>query len=324
VIDLLDLVRRVVNNVQQTKMHPRKQALRLALPTGRMVVRGDPMRLEQVLTNLLDNASKYSDSGAVIDFSVALGRARGGGSEARIALRDRGIGMSPETLPTIFDLFSQADVPLARSRGGLGIGLTLVRTLVELHGGTVRAHSEGIGKGSEFEIVLPLLAEDARVVQSMAPPKAEAPSSARRVLVVEDNPDAQEALTCLLQLWGHDVRVADDGAAGIEAAINWRPEIALVDLGLPRVDGYEVARQVRAALGLASPLLIALTGYGAPEQRSQALAAGFDLHIVKPVEPERLAALLDEYAARPPHPAPAPAAAPKVEDTPAPAATERA
>jgi len=300
VLDLLDLVRRVAANVQQTKMHPRRQALRLALPSGRLVVRGDPMRLEQVLTNLLDNASKYSDSGAIIDFSVALGRGRGG-NEACILLRDRGIGMTPDTLPTIFDLFSQADVPIARSRGGLGIGLTLVRTLVELHGGRVRAHSEGIGKGSEFEIVLPLLAEDARVSQSSGPPKLEAPSSARRVLIVEDNPDAQEALTCLLKLWGHDVHVADDGPAGIQAAIALRPEIALIDLGLPTVDGYEVARQIRSAFGLASPLLIALTGYGAPEQRSQALAAGFDLHIVKPVEPERLAALLEEYAARAPH-----------------------
>jgi CheY-like chemotaxis protein len=218
--------------------------------------------------------------------------------------------MAPETVPTIFELFSQADVPLARSRGGLGIGLTLVRTLVELHGGRVGAHSEGIGKGSEFEIVLPLLAEDTRVSQTMGPPKPEPPSSsARRVLVVEDNPDAQEALTCLLKSWGHDVQVADDGAAGIQAAIGLRPEIALVDLGLPTVDGYEVARQIRAALGLAAPLLIALTGYGAPEQRSQALAAGFDLHIVKPVEPERLSALLEEYAARAPHGASAPVAA---------------
>jgi signal transduction histidine kinase len=308
VLDLLDLVRRVATNVQQTKMHPRKQALRLALPAGRMVVRGDPMRLEQVLTNLLDNASKYSDSGNIIDFSVAIVRARGGGNEARITLRDRGIGMAPETIPTIFDLFSQADVPLARSRGGLGIGLTLVRTLVELHGGNVRAHSEGIGKGSEFEIVLPLMAEDVRVAQSSGPPKAEAPPSARRVLIVEDNPDAQEALTCLLKLWGHEVHVADDGPAGIEAAITWRPEIALIDLGLPTVDGYEVARQIRSAVGLAAPLLIALTGYGAPEQRAQALAAGFDLHIVKPVEPERLGALLEEYAARAPHPSTSPPA----------------
>jgi CheY-like chemotaxis protein len=301
VLDLNDLVRRVAANVQQTKMEPRKQALRVALPNGRMMVRADPTRLEQVLTNLLDNAAKYSNSGDVIDFSLAMGRSACGGNEARILVHDRGVGMAAETLPRIFDLFSQAAVPLARSRGGLGIGLTLVRTLVELHGGTVRARSEGIGKGSEFEIVLPLLAEDARAT---APVTVSGPTAAaacrRRVLIVEDNRDALEALSCLLKLWGHDVLVASDGDTGIHSAISLRPDIALVDLGLPTIDGYEVARQVRAALGNAAPLLIALTGYGAPDQRSEALAAGFDLHIVKPVEPERLAALLGEYAARPP------------------------
>ena len=177
----------------------------------------------------------------------------------------------------------------------------MVRTLVELHGGHVRARSAGIGQGSEFEIVLPLLAEDLRMAPTSGVPRpAVLPSSARRVLVVEDNPDAQQALSFLLQLWGHEVLLADDGAAGIRSALEFLPDIALVDLGLPTVDGYEVARQVRATLGNASPLLIALTGYGAPAQRSQALAAGFDLHIVKPVEPERLAALLEEYAARAP------------------------
>jgi signal transduction histidine kinase len=301
-VDLSDLVRRVATNVQQAKMHPRSQALRVALPNGLMIVRGDPMRLEQVLTNLLDNASKYSNSGDVIDFSVGIARNSSGGSEAHLTVKDRGIGMDPATLPTIFDLFSQADVPLARSRGGLGIGLTLVRTLVELHGGKVSARSEGLGTGSEFEIVLPLLAEDVRAPASNGDAKRTdtASARARRVLVVEDNQDAQDALRVLLEIWGHEVLVAGDGSSGIQAALAHRPDIALVDLGLPSVDGYEVARQVRAALGASAPLLIALTGYGAPEQRSQALAAGFDLHIVKPVEPDRLATLLEEYAARPP------------------------
>ncbi|MBX5461964.1 MAG: response regulator, partial [Steroidobacteraceae bacterium] len=208
-----------------------------------------------------------------------------------------GIGMAPETLPTIFDLFSQADVPLARSRGGLGIGLTLVRTLVELHGGRTHARSEGIGKGSEFEIVLPLVVAEMRSPDSDAPLRPKRPSARRRILVVEDNPDAQSALQCLLEMWGHDVTVADDGAAGLQAATRDRPEIALIDLGLPRMDGFAVARSIRAKLGDASPLLIALTGYGAPEQRAQALAAGFDLHIVKPVEPEQLHELIEEYAA---------------------------
>jgi CheY-like chemotaxis protein len=238
----------------------------------------------------------------VIDFSLALGRSAAGIGEARITVRDRGIGMDAGTLPTIFDLFSQADVPLARSRGGLGIGLTLVRTLVELHGGKVHARSEGRGRGSEFEITLPLLAEEARSASTSGTFRqlGKVSPSPRRVLIVEDNQDAQDALKCLLELWGHEVMVASDGVSGIQSALANRPEVALVDLGLPSVDGYEVARQIRAAMDASSPLLIALTGYGAPEQRAQALSAGFDLHMVKPVDPERLATLLDEYAATPP------------------------
>jgi signal transduction histidine kinase len=302
-VDLNELVRKIAANVQQTKLGPRSQALRVALPNAQLTVRGDPMRLEQVLTNLLDNASKYSNSGDVIDFSLALGRGPAGTGEARISVRDRGIGMDANTLPTIFDLFSQADVPLARSRGGLGIGLTLVRTLVELHGGKVNARSEGRGRGSEFEITLPLLAEDMQSAPSATGnfcQAGKAPGSSRRVLIVEDNQDAQDALKCLLELWGHEVTVASDGAAGIQSALDQRPDVALVDLGLPTVDGYEVARQVRSALNASAPLMIALTGYGAPEQRAQALSAGFDLHIVKPVDPDRLATLLEEYAATPP------------------------
>jgi two-component system, sensor histidine kinase len=300
-IDLNELVKRVAINVERTKMQPRHQSLRVAVPDARLNVRGDPMRLEQVLTNLLDNASKYSNTGDVIELSLAIGRGGNGTDFARIMVRDHGIGMAPETLPTIFELFSQADVPLARSRGGLGIGLTLVRTLVNLHGGTTRARSDGIGQGSEFEVVLPLIAADVHPTpHDDAPTRHGASGARRRVLIVEDNRDAQEALQCLLELWGHEVLVADDGASGYQSAVALRPEVALIDLGLPGMDGYEVARRIRASLGIASPLLIALTGYGAPEQRSQALAAGFDLHIVKPVEPDRLAMLLEEYAATPP------------------------
>jgi signal transduction histidine kinase len=302
-VDLNELARKIAANVQQTKLNPRSQALRVALPNARLLVRGDPMRLEQVLTNLLDNASKYSNSGDVIDFSVAVGRSASGSGETRITVRDRGIGMEASALPRIFDLFSQADVPLARSRGGLGIGLTLVRTLVELHGGKVGARSEGRGRGSEFEVILPLLADDTQSPSPKAgfPPVDNATASKpRRVLIVEDNQDAQDALRCLLELWGHEVMVASDGVSGVQSTLTHRPDVALVDLGLPTIDGHEVARQVRSALGSASPLLIALTGYGAPEQRAQALAAGFDLHIVKPVDPDRLATLLDEYAATPP------------------------
>ena len=301
-VDLTDLVRRVTANVERTKMQPRSQQLRVSVPNAQLNVRADPMRLEQVLTNLLDNASKYSNTGDTIELSLATVQGADGAPDAaRILVRDQGIGMAPETLPTIFELFSQADVPLARSRGGLGIGLTLVRTLVNLHGGSTRARSEGIGKGSEFEVVLPMVSADTHPTAHEETPQLHTHTGARRrVLIVEDNRDAQQALQCLLELWGHEVLVADDGATGYQSAVALRPDVALIDLGLPRLDGYEVARKVRAALGVASPLLIALTGYGAPEQRSQALAAGFDLHIVKPVEPDRLALLLEEYAATPP------------------------
>jgi CheY-like chemotaxis protein len=264
-------------------------------------VRADPMRLEQVLTNLLDNASKYSNTGDGVELTLGTASGAPGPDVARILVRDNGIGMAPETIPTIFELFSQADVPLARSRGGLGIGLTLVRTLVNLHGGSTRARSEGLGKGSEFEVVLPMVAAGTLATPHEEAPTAHTPMAARRrVLIVEDNRDAQQALQCLLELWGHEVLVADDGSSGYQSTVGLRPDVALIDLGLPGLDGYEVARKIRAALGVASPLLIALTGYGAPEQRAQALAAGFDLHIVKPVEPERLAMLLGEYAATPP------------------------
>jgi len=314
VLDLNELVRRISANVQQTKLQARNQTLRVSLPAGQLSVRGDPMRLEQVLTNLLDNASKYSHPGDVIELTLEMGRATSGLAEARIVVRDHGIGMDARTLPTIFDLFSQADVPLARSRGGLGIGLTLVRTLAELHGGKVTARSDGLGKGSEFELILPLLVEETQAAEENGAFQAPEGSTSRprRILLIEDNQDAQDALRCLLELWGHEVLVAGEGESGIRMALAHRPDIALVDLGLPNVDGYEVAKQVRATLCASSPLLIALTGYGAPEQRSQALAAGFDLHLVKPVDPDRLAALLDEYA-----PAPATSASAEVPRVPA-------
>jgi CheY-like chemotaxis protein len=297
VLDLNDLVRRIAANVQQTKLQARNQTLRTTLPNANLSVRGDPLRLEQVLTNLLDNASKYSHAGDIIELSLETTRASSGFTEARIVVRDNGIGMDSRTLPTIFELFSQADVPLARSRGGLGIGLTLVRTLAELHGGRVIARSEGLGEGSEFELVLPVLVEEVNApADGSGKGIGRNAGSRRRVLIVEDNQDAQDALRCLLEIWGHEVLVASEGGAGIRMALAHRPDLALVDLGLPNVDGYEVARQIRTALGATSPLLIALTGYGAPEQRSQALAAGFDLHLVKPVDPDNLATLIEEYA----------------------------
>jgi signal transduction histidine kinase len=301
-VDLAELLQRVVANVEQTKIAAHKQVLRLDVPNQPVIVRGDTTRLEQIFTNLLDNASKYSDDGGVIHVELRLVQMHGA-TRAAITVRDTGIGISADTLPTIFNLFSQADVPLARTRGGLGIGLTLVKTLVDLHGGTVVARSGGPSKGTEFEVVLSLVAEVARV--ETAPDENEPTQDSyretprRRVLVVEDNLDAQQALKALLELCGHEVAVAPDGETGIAKILEMQPEVAIIDLGLPTLDGYEVARRVRNSEIGKDLLLVALTGYGAPEQRSRALEAGFDLHLVKPVEPEQLLKLVADRAPPP-------------------------
>jgi two-component system, sensor histidine kinase len=296
-VDLRQLLERVVENTLQTKITPRGQALSVRLPSEPLYVRGDATRLEQIFTNLLDNASKYTDKdGAILlalEGSGDAGSGDAGKPLARVLVSDEGIGMSQDTLPNIFGLFSQADVPIARSRGGLGIGLTLVRTLVELHGGSVRASSRGLGQGSQFEVSLPL-ANDAELAQlrngGAARPLANAVR--RRIVLVEDNPDAQQMLADLLAMWGHHVDCASDGLEGVEKVLALRPDVALVDLGLPGIDGYEVARRVRQAPEGRQLTLIALTGYGAPEQKARALAAGFDVHLVKPVDAPSLSALL--------------------------------
>ena len=282
-VELDVLLRRVADSASQTELRPREQQLCVELPPGRVLVHGDATRLEQIFTNLLDNASKYSGQGSTVYLS--LRREDGpGGPVARVVVRDEGIGMSPETLPRIFELFSQAAVHIARSRGGLGIGLTLVRTLVQLHGGTVVARSPGLGLGSELEVTLPVLADPAlQVAADGAGGPLGATQPRRRVLIVEDSPDLQEMLTILLEVWGHEVLSASEGTSGVEQALTHAPDVALVDLGLPVIDGYEVARRIRSDPRGKSLRLVAITGYGSPEQRARVMAAGFDLHLVKPV-----------------------------------------
>ena len=282
-VDLARLLNRVAETSKRTRMDPRKQHFDPTIGDKLMTVRGDPLRLEQVFTNVLDNASKYTPVGGRVELTAELIDPE----HARVAVRDTGAGIPVDMLDKVFDLFEQADVPLARSSGGLGIGLTLARSLVELHGGRVQAHSEGTGKGTQIEIVLPVLpsvqANDASDV------KVTTPSATRcRILIIEDNVDAQEALKLLLEAWGHEVHVASDGAAGIAALRALQPELALIDIGLPRMDGYEVVRQIAAAPCAKLPLLVALTGYGDLEQRDAALRAGFDVHIVKPADCQQL------------------------------------
>ena len=289
-VDLKSLITRVVLTTRERGTNPRGQHVALALPDVPVQVRGDVTRLEQVFTNLLDNASKYTDVGGHIRVSVEP-TAVGGAPFARVTVRDDGIGIAADALPMIFGLFAQASVTLARSRGGLGIGLTLVRTLVELHGGAVEARSEGLGRGSEFEVRLPLvgLAEaDERTSQRGNPELRR-----RRICIVEDNVDAQQALGDLCEMWGHEVHTASDGITGVGKVLELLPDVTLIDIGLPGIDGFEVVRRLRADARGRGLWLVALTGYGSPEQRTSALAAGFDVHLVKPVEVNKLRDLLD-------------------------------
>ena len=265
------------------------------LPAEPIAVEADRTRLCQVVANLLNNAAKYSEPGGRIVLE-----AERAGPEALIRVRDRGVGIPSEMLPKVFDMFTQVGTSLAKSQGGLGIGLTLVRTLVGLHGGSVAAASEGPGRGSEFLVRLPApwpagAAAAGGPADEPAPPR----SAPRSVLVVDDNVDAARLLAQFLELEGHDVRVAHEGIAAIEAFAARPPDVVLLDIGLPGLDGYEVARRLRARAG-GGPLLVALTGYGQQQDRALALAAGFDHHLVKPVSPPTLLELLASLGGDPP------------------------
>ncbi|HYF48283.1 MAG TPA: PAS domain S-box protein [Planctomycetota bacterium] len=252
------------------------------LPERPLPVDGDGTRLEQIVVNLLHNAAKYTSEGGRIRVAARIEN-----DEAVLRVADNGMGIAPEMLARIFDPFTQADRSLDRSQGGLGIGLTLVRSLVELHGGRVLAYSAGLGKGSEFVVRLPLTRKELPPAGRAGEEPKTVPSESHRVLVVEDNADSRESLETLLSAWGHTVETAADGNEGVRKGIWFRPDIALVDLGLPGIDGYEVARQMREQLGQ-NVMLVALTGYGQPEDRRRAKEAGFDLHLVKPANIEEL------------------------------------
>ena len=258
--------------------------LNVSLPDGSLVVRGDPSRLSQVIANLLNNAAKYQNERGRIDLC-----AERDGDDVVISVRDHGIGLSAEMLSDAFELFTQGERTPDRAQGGLGIGLSLVKQLVELHGGTVRAASEGPGTGSEFVVRLPRL-ETAHAGPAAAEPLA-TPPRVRRILVVDDNVDAAESLAMLLRIDGHDVAIAHDGAEALAAAHAAHPDVILLDIGLPGMDGYEVCRRLRAD-GFADTRVVALTGYGQEKDRQLANEAGFDEHAVKPVELARLTKLL--------------------------------
>jgi two-component system, sensor histidine kinase len=262
------------------------------LPVSPLWVRGDGDRLEQIALNLLQNALKYTPSDGHVWVSLVEGD-----DEAILRVRDDGFGIPTDLLEKIFDLFAQAPQPLARTQGGLGIGLSLVRTLVERHGGKVSAASQGPGLGSEFVVRLPRSEAPERTGKPAPEPACPA-ARALRVLVIEDNADMRDSMRDLLKLWGHVSEGAADGLEGLAQVLLFRPDVALVDLGLPRMDGYEVARQVRGQEGGRDVLLIALSGYGQPADREAAEAAGFDRHIVKPPDLVELESLLAREAKR--------------------------
>jgi CheY-like chemotaxis protein/anti-sigma regulatory factor (Ser/Thr protein kinase) len=245
----------------------------------------DPARLEQILMNLLLNAIKYTPSGGRIGI-----RGRAEADQGVLSVEDSGVGISPELLPRVFDLFVQGEREPDRAQGGLGVGLTLVRRLTELHGGRVEAASEGPGRGSVFTLRLPLAAAPPATATSLGGSMTS--SVPRRVLMIEDYADARDSLRALLELSGHEVREAADGRTGVELALRLQPDVVLIDIGLPGLDGYDVARRIRSAPQGHRMVLAAVTGYGQPEDRRRAEEAGFDAHLVKPVDPDQLTELL--------------------------------
>jgi CheY-like chemotaxis protein/two-component sensor histidine kinase len=275
-----------VRSVVQSTGHD----LTTTLPLWPLYVAADPTRLAQIVGNLLHNACKFTEKGGRIALTVERE-----GEWVAVRVRDNGIGIAPEQLPRVFDMFVQLDSSLERTTSGLGIGLTLVKNLVDLHGGVVEARSAGLGHGSEFVVRLPLLAEPPEL--EAEEPRGAPPAVRRRILVVDDNRDSAESLATLLELAGHEVCIAHDGLEAVEAASTHRPDVILLDIGLPKLNGYEAAQRIREQQGKSRLLLVAVTGWGQAADRRRSRAAGFDAHLVKPVDYADLERLLAESSA---------------------------
>jgi signal transduction histidine kinase/CheY-like chemotaxis protein len=264
----------------------RHQRVDVRLTADSLFIDADPVRIEQLITNLLTNAAKFTPEGG--DITVSSSRE---GEMALVSVQDNGAGLSEDMLTRIFNPFIQADRTLARSKGGLGLGLTIAHRLTELHGGTLQAISAGTNQGSTFTVRFPLLKK--RWTDLSPRGSSDLPIQKRRVLVVEDNDDIRESLRMILDAWGHDVTVSDTGQKGLELIARMQPEIAFIDIGLPVLDGYQVARSIRASSHPSCAMkLIAITGYGQPDDRERALQAGFDAHMLKPVDPLSLQTIL--------------------------------
>lgn len=300
-MDIVALVQETVDGYREALRTSRLE-LDLDLPVEPIPVFGDRMRLSQALSNLLHNAGKFTSPGDRV--GVRVGRSADG-RRVEVMVSDTGAGITPEVLPHVFEVFTQADNSLDRARGGLGVGLAVVKGLMELHGGEVRARSEGAGRGTELTLLLPVVAAVPALPQAAPAPARAAdaaetegledmvdPAAACRILVVEDNVDAASTMRDFLELSGHEVELAASGTDGVSAARRFHPEVVLCDLGLPGMTGYEVAAQLRRDPETASAKLIAVTGYGRDEDRRRSKEAGFDLHLTKPVDPAQLRQLL--------------------------------
>jgi two-component system CheB/CheR fusion protein len=285
----------VARAVEMVHAEAEARAQRLTVEVGAepVEVEADPVRLSQVVANLLSNAVKFTPRHGII--AVAVER---GADAVAIRVRDSGVGLSTDLLPRIFDLFVQGEGSLDRRTGGLGIGLTVVRHVTEMHGGRVEARSDGPGRGSEFVVHLPLAATAARERPLDGRGAAGEPPRRLRVLVVEDNADTADGLATVLRLWGHEVRLAASGPAALESVEGATPDVILSDLGLPGMDGYRLARALRRDPACGKAALVALSGYGRDEDRRHAIEAGFDHHLVKPPDLDALAALLASVAER--------------------------
>ena len=270
--------------------------LALMLPSQKLMLNADRTRLAQAFMNLLNNAAKYMDKGGRIELGV-----KQDDSECVVTVKDTGIGMPADRLEAVFEMFSQVETALSRSRGGLGIGLSLTRRLVEMHGGTVVARSAGLGHGSEFEVRLPLVEESLDEDTTTVPPAADAVNGVSvgglRILVADDNEDAAESLAAMLELMGHTVRYVHDGEAAVQASLDFDPQVTLLDIGMPKFNGYEACRRIRSGPGGARMTMIAVTGWGQSEDKHASQKADFNRHLVKPVDPVVLCALLAEITA---------------------------
>ncbi|HVS00761.1 MAG TPA: ATP-binding protein [Thermoanaerobaculia bacterium] len=301
-VDLEEVVSRCLQELG-TALLAENHGLHLTVRTEPAIVEGDPVRLEQVVCNLIQNAIKYTPRGGTLSIVAGVE-----GDEAVVRVRDTGIGLVKEMLPRIFEPFTQVESSRSRSEGGLGLGLPLVHSLIGMHGGQVEALSDGPGKGSEFVVRLPLrkAATAAKVllhpkaVTPASPALPQAPASTLHILVIEDNVDGRESMRELLEIWGHRVDLAESGPEGVEKALATQPDLALIDIGLPGFDGNEVARRIRSVYEGDQITLIAMTGYGQPEDRRRALQAGFDAYLVKPVDPAELSRLLTAVGNRDP------------------------